>query len=1074
MRRGLQVMAAVLALASAHAADWVPGYRIRYPLRLAVDPGVSSNATIIARLPTGGWVKPDASDIIAQAGSGVLLPVAVLSHDPRGSTIVQFNRSGVETSYWAYAVNPNPSPAGRPSAAVARASEQARLANEAKMKAQKAAADRAGEQRDAAEQRGRAQETARKAAAEVAQWDKLIPERLAVAQAAAAKTNEARAAVERAGVAAREAEAKAAGSQDLGVRMAAAKARTEREQAEQELARVFGAANAAAAAVSQAGSSRAAAEALRASSERTAGELAPRLAALGAAVEAARLAASQAVAVASAREAEYSALASANDPRARREGLTLEIREWAGDELSDWATVWVGLHRSENVLGNAIVPAVLNAGNPARRSDPRNFAASYRGFLRIERPGVYRFFANGDDASFVFIDGFKVYARTGSNPPIRGRVPVLSVGSDIELEAGVHAIEVHSVVGNTPGASGLCSLLWLTPGAKEWATVPPSAFPSALPALVAGVEEAGGGGACVVEYGIDDTLSSDGVSLRLVRFAASGAPAGTGRLAWDFGDGTAGAGSSPMHVYFREGDFEVALRSSDALPPFRRRINVWTAPVPTSPLGLGRAVDALAAMDPARLDETRQKSAFEFLLICEQTNRWPLLERLSRSLLARPGQDPQFRMILHSALMDSLARQGKAGEALKLFPKAAEEFASLRSLRASLTLAAADIQRGSLKDYRAADALYQRVVDESRRQNHPAVRQALIARGDMFLELGDRARAGQAYRQAESLGHPAGIGESQTDASTRGALLRVAEQQLRKGDVTQSRRLLQRIERDYPEQKMEGLYRYLRAEADRTIGRYEEAMRNYEVLLDLRQWAGYQPMAFHGLADCCYRLGDLTNALVWLDGLTNSYPEYYVERGLGPYQATIEARLVRVRAASTSATEAAAAAPFAGAESGFEMRGLGVFTNLDSVHRVSATGIRGPAAAAMNGWPKGVVSARVAADLRNVTSEGWLWLECWYRDTMLWGAPGNPQAQIELRGGAGGGGTSQTLYMEPTYGEWRKLGVRLKLPITQDARATFGFYNMQGLVELDGFSIQPVTDRQNEGLRTFIEGSTPP
>ncbi len=1075
MRHGVRIAAALLALASAQAAEWVPGYRIRYPLRLAVDPSSASNATVMARLPTGGWVKPDASDIVVQSGSGALLPVAVLSHDPRGCTIIQFNRSGSETSYWAYAVNPAPAPADRRrAAAVARATEQARVANDTKMLAQKAAAERSGELRDLADRIARAQETLRKAEAEIAQWDKLIPERLAAAQAAAAKTNEARAVADRAAAAVRDQEAKAAGSQDVNVRMAAAKARTEKERADQELARILGAARSGADAVAQARSAQAAAAELRAASGRTAGELAPRVAELSAAVDAARAAAAQAAAVAAARESEYSALAADTDPRSRKEGLTLELRAWAGDELSDWAAVWEGLHRSEAVLGNAIVPAVLNSGNPARRSDPRNFAASYRGFLRIDRAGVYRFFANGDDASFVFIDGFKVYSRTGSNRPVRGKVPVLSVGSDIELEAGVHAVEVHSVVGNTPGAAGLCSLLWLLPGAKDWAMVPPSAFPAALPAVVAGVEEAGGGGACAIEFGMDDTLSSDGVSLRLARFEASGRAPNPGRLAWDFGDGTTGAGASAAHVYFREGDFDVTLRSSDALPPFRRRINVWTAPVPTSPLGLGRAVDALVAMDPARLDESRQKASFEFLLICEQTNRWPVLERLARALLARPGQDPQYRMFLHTALMESLARQGRAGEALNLFPKAAEEFAKLRSLRAAVTLAAADIQRGSLRDYRAADSLYQQVVEESRRMNHPAVRQALIARGDMFLDLGDVARAGQSYRQAEALGRPAGVGESQGDVTTRGALLRVAEQQLRKGDVRQSRRLLQRIEREYPEQKMEGLYRYLRAEADRTIGRYEEAIRNYEVLLDLRQWAGYRPMAFHGLADSCYRLGDLTNALVWIDGLTNSYPEYYAERALGPYQAMIEARLLRIRTAATSTAEAAAALPFRGAETGFESGGVALFTNLAPVRLAPSTGIRGSTVAVMDGFPKAVAVGYVTIDMKNVRSEGLFWLECWYRDTLLWGAPGVPQAQIELRSPAGPGGATQTILLDPTYGEWRKLGAALRLPVTQDGRATFSFFNVQGLVEVDGFSVQPVSDRQSEALRTFIEGSTPP
>src|SRR3989440_7921519 len=46
--------------------------------------------------------------------------------------------------------------------------------------------------------------------------------------------------------------------------------------------------------------------------------------------------------------------------------------------------------------------------------------------------------------------------------------------------------------------------------------------------------------------------------------------------------------------------------------------------------------------------------------------------------------------------------------------------------------------------------------------------------------------------------------------------------------------------------KLEGLYRFLRAEADRHAGHYEAAIRGYEFLLKLTQWAGYRDRALHG------------------------------------------------------------------------------------------------------------------------------------------------------------------------------------------------------------------------------------
>src|SRR4029077_17576210 len=130
----------------------------------------------------------------------------------------------------------------------------------------------------------------------------------------------------------------------------------------------------------------------------------------------------------------------------------------------------------------------------------------------------------------------------------------------------------------------------------------------------------------------------------------------------------------------------------------------------------------------------------------------------------------------------------------------------------------------------------------------------------------------------------------------RGATLRIAEQRLRSGDVRQTRQLLEKIELESPEQKLEGLYRFLRAEADRTGGRYEEALRNYEILLKLTQWAGFHDRALFGIADSYYRLNNPERALKWLDSLKESFPRYYDKQMLADYRKMVAARLDWVNA----------------------------------------------------------------------------------------------------------------------------------------------------------------------------------
>jgi tetratricopeptide (TPR) repeat protein len=377
-------------------------------------------------------------------------------------------------------------------------------------------------------------------------------------------------------------------------------------------------------------------------------------------------------------------------------------------------------------------------------------------------------------------------------------------------------------------------------------------------------------------------------------------------------------------------------------------------------------------------------------------------------------------------------------------------------------LKAADINRIYLKDYQAAGVLYEKLIAQSRRLNHPAIRLAAIALGDMYGESGDQAHAAAAYRLAGTLASGGVTGEKPTDATTRGALLRVAEQQLKSGNLAQSKRLLARIETEFPEQKLEGLYRYLRAEADHAAGRYEAAIQNYEALLQLHQWAGYRGQA-----------------LEWLKSLKEGAPDFYEEKKIADYQAMIEGRLKRqqdaVAAVATNAALRAVGAPFTGYQTGFEPGENPAVTNTppDGYRFRPSLGIDGPYTGFIEAIPK-PLDARYVQFLRNITSEGWFWVELWYRDTLAPGWwPANSQIFILFYGDVGQVSQQQVFNLEPTYGEWRKVAVKLKSPVTKDGEVVINFTNCQGLYEFDGLRILPVTDRQNEALQNFIEGAHP-
>jgi tetratricopeptide (TPR) repeat protein len=1120
------VVAAANAERPENAPEWVPGYRVRYVLRLRDDTEKQTARTVIARLPTGGWLRPDAADVLVSAPGERTAPARVLSHDPRGDTLIQFVAQGTNRWYWVSAVNPDPLPMIAPDLQrrLAEAAAGMKPVVQRKMEAQQAAAQVEAELQTALREVRQARATAENAAQEIAQWKEMIPARKAQAEAARTAAAQALQAVEPAKAAARkaaeaarlqqgkveaadaavveagkavqaaeerlaaarqaankaEAAAKAAGEEGraaatrnlegargaqqeahaavtaakqtllqqqtraaeiekagLPLRMAAAGADTALRAAEDALKHAQAREEAARNALAAAETAVTRAEKLKADSEATAAEQQARVAPLSAQLAQARDISGKAVEEVRTAEAARRQAVGDFDPGAHGEGLTVEYREWAGDSLEDWPAVHAGLLQSSNVLGNAVLAEIRQWFSPANPIAPQHVAASYRGTLRIDEPGVYRFLPNGDDAAFLFINDYLIHSRPGRNRPMGGSAP-FTLGGGIELEAGTHRFEVHHVIGDNPDATGGMGLIWLRPGTKAWEYVPPEAFPDALFADVVKIETASGTSPAVIEYGMEDTLRSDGVELFLARFEAGGDPPDGRRLHWTFGDGQTGDGKSLWHVFFAPGVYDVTLASQPDLPPFRRRVVVEPVAQPLSPGAMQRAVTALNDANLAQLPLPELMTVFEYLLLCDASIGRPLLERVSRRLATDRKVDVKVRMLARAALMDAMAQQGRGTEALEALEEGLKAFGGLRTLCAQLRVAAGDICRDALGDYDRAAEFYTAVVEGNRGLRHPAMRTAAIALGDMYLDAGDHGKAAESYRLAGDLADR--LAGAATDAATRGALLRTAEQQLRNGDVRQTERLLRRIESEFPEQKLEGLYRFLRAELGRRRGTYRQAERDYEFVLRMRQWAGYRPRILHGMADTAIRAGDPERALRWLDTLQNEEPDYYSTHKLDAQRARIE----QGAEGAAGATEGGRPAPDAG-------RDLKATPVLRPVHRFDAlqyalSGELPPARA-------GHTRCRIS---------------CWYRMGLTSlpnpGAP--PIVTMKAQ-------NAETVMLTPTFGNWRRATALLTLPDAPNTEASLQFSQCRGKTDVGPVEIRVVSDSEWEALRDFEEGAYP-
>jgi hypothetical protein len=62
--------------------------------------------------------------------------------------------------------------------------------------------------------------------------------------------------------------------------------------------------------------------------------------------------------------------------------------------------------------------------------------------------------------------------------------------------------------------------------------------------------------------------------------------------------------------------------------------------------------------------------------------------------------------------------------------------------------------------------------------------------------------------------------------------------------------------------------------------------------------------------------------------------------------------------------------------------------------------------------------------------------------------------------------------MERTYGRWLKAGWKVTAPPEPDGNLVILLRSGFGLIEMDGISVRPVSDRQNDSLTIFLEATT--
>ena len=228
-------------------------------------------------------------------------------------------------------------------------------------------------------------------------------------------------------------------------------------------------------------------------------------------------------------------------------------------------------------------------------------------------------------------------------------------------------------------------------------------------------------------------------------------------------------------------------------------------------------------------------------------------------------------------------------------------------------------------------------------------------------------------------------------------------------------------------------------------------------------------LTLHNISESVYRPEDFAASLGWFEKLRESFPEYFQQQKLGTIFDLVKAKAESAEAAKKSGATLANGT-FRSFSTGFEPNEPQPAATVVKISTEPMLGMDGPHV----GYIKNGSGFTFTKALKNLPAGGTCWVEFWYREQMcsrevsVWN-----YATVTMWPGADGASKTAadtaTLHLQRTYGQWRKVATRLRVPQAQDGTVKIAFVNAFGTLRIDGLKILPVSDRQNDTLRSFIE-----
>ena len=488
----------------------------------------------------------------------------------------------------------------------------------------------------------------------------------------------------------------------------------------------------------------------------------------------------------------------------------------------------------------------------------------FTAYVFCRTSGEYTFSTSSQDASFLLVDGKLVVSNGGRHRPQRrayrrGR---------IDLNRGLHEIKVYHI---STGWVPVIVVAWREPNAKRLWTIPPEAFTPVRRARPGMLERYGRAvQADFIPVHAGESFMANRYYQRYAFAAMTRGAVGRKVFQWDFGDGQKAAGERCEHVYLRDGPYKVTLTARLGTQTVKR-VNEIYVTRPWDQVTINR-LDPVA--DHARIVAGYDFSAAdprdigEAIRLFKRAGMSKAILRAGDALVKRKTAPSHVLRDALGVYAEALVAAGEPARAVAALLKGAEMTRS-PAVAAALSAHGGRVELKGGDPHKALQIFQHTIKSYSALTTHRAIREARIGIGDVWRKLGDYDKARAAYAAAGELRKST----FEKAAVRKGDLARHAEDYLRRRQFNDAEEYLDKLEYEFPAEKLEGFSTLLRARLELARRRYAEAAEQAEQLVRVNPRSNYAPELLMLAAEACRALGKADAARTALRRIVQNYPE---------------------------------------------------------------------------------------------------------------------------------------------------------------------------------------------------------